>query len=130
MNYKTNYIEPYLKHTGIHSIKEDTLKFFLWYTMTKHSRIQRDTSFDGGIFDISCKSSYSSSADYFFQVILFLTFKLDELHYYPIGTTGDLDSDVDSLNSTDINKNLLYLNSDGLSSLFSLLRDSAHANMG
>lgn len=123
MGFKSDYIFNQLKHNPKQSISEiisnDVLFEFLWYFVSKESYAQRINIFNS-IFD------KPSPYDRFFLMWLYKELQLDELRVYT-NKMVDLDKDVDSLSSSDLSKDLLYIHAKGtaiFTSLFEKMRNS------
>ena len=116
MNFKANHIFNQLKHNPKHHISklmpDDALFTLLWYFVSKESYAQRTTMFDS-IFGGS-----SSPYDRFFLMWIYRKLALDELRVYT-NNMMDLDVDVDALSSSDLQRNLLYLHANGITSFTS-----------
>lgn len=116
MGYKSSNIVPFLAHNKPIKLNNLLIEYFLWYTTSFDSYIQRTTKFDNSIFD---KSSlmYSPIVDYCFLLILFNRLHLDKLKFYQ-NKIQIIDNDIDNISTSDCNKNLLYLHYGAKSSLF------------
>ena len=114
MSFKNNYIFNQLQHNPKHYItklmSDETLFFLLWYFVSKESYPQRNSYYDN-IF-----GGNTSPYDRFFQLFLYNTLSLDELIIF--NNANDLDKYVDGLSSRDLNKNLLYIHVNKMTSFF------------
>lgn len=125
MNFKNNYIYNQIKHTNkfynYQFISYQLVFDLLWYGFSEEAYFQRNTFFDKMFINPK-----SCPYDNLFLIWLFKILKLDEMKIFKT-TFIDVDSEVDNLSSSDLNKNLLYyhvINSTNFKSIAEKARNS------
>ena len=101
MNYKELLINNILKHKNPLPIDLSKLEYYLWYTCTKQSYIQRTDAFDNNLL---IKQKYNS----LIAIKLLEIYNLDELYIYE-NSVEEMDNKIKGYDKSIINKNIMFI---------------------
>ncbi len=101
MNYKELLINRVLKHENTAFVDLNNLEYYLWYSCTKQSYIQRTNKYDNTILD-------SSKCNIFIALLLLSIYKLDSIFIYE-GIQDEIDNKISQYGEGMLLKNIMCI---------------------